>query len=95
MPFTGEQPRIAKQVDIHGMRLIYLPSPLSLAKAHKGRVARVQFTDLLKRPARATDEAKLRKLIKGKRVLNTGAGGSIGSECVRQVASLYLITSLF
>lgn len=44
--------------------------------------------ELLGRPAIAFDEFPLRKLVRNRRILVTGAGGSIGSELVRQIAAL-------
>jgi FlaA1/EpsC-like NDP-sugar epimerase len=52
-------------------------------------IGSINFSDLLKRPARATDHKKLQLLIQGKRVLVTGAGGTIGRECALQLASLF------
>lgn len=46
----------------------------------------IDLQALIGRPMRRTDEAPLRELIQGRRVLVTGAGGSIGSELARLCA---------
>ncbi|MDZ5696509.1 nucleoside-diphosphate sugar epimerase/dehydratase [Chelativorans sp. M5D2P16] len=48
----------------------------------------IELTDLLERPQAALDVAALQRFIRGRRVLVTGAGGSIGSELTKQVAAL-------
>ena len=58
-----------------------------------GRVAvsnlrQVEIQDLLRREPIHTDLASVRAIVSGETVLVTGAGGSIGSELARQIASL-------
>jgi O-antigen biosynthesis protein WbqV len=49
--------------------------------------AEADLESLLARPPRRIDQRAARKLIVGKRVLITGAGGTIGSELARQTAA--------
>ena len=48
-------------------------------------ISEISEEDLLGRRAIGSDDSEIAKFISGKRVLVTGAGGSIGSEIVRQV----------
>ena len=66
--------------------------PLILIGDGKDSLSQTQFReielkDLLVRPPHAIDIQSTRDMIKGKRVMVTGGGGSIGSEIVRQVLS--------
>ncbi|SMR71070.1 O-antigen biosynthesis protein WbqV [Aliiroseovarius halocynthiae] len=47
----------------------------------------IQPEEILNRPQKAVERSLLRQMIEGRRVLITGAGGSIGSELSRQIAS--------
>ena len=48
-------------------------------------ISEISEEDLLGRRAVGSDDSEIAKFISGKRVLVTGAGGSIGSEIVRQI----------
>ncbi len=48
----------------------------------------VDIRDLLGRSQKALDRDAMRRFVSGKRVLVTGAGGTIGSELTRQIAQL-------
>jgi dTDP-glucose 4,6-dehydratase len=50
-----------------------------------GDISDVTEEDLMGRSPIKTDEAEITAFIRGKRILVTGAGGSIGSELVRQI----------
>ena len=59
----------------------------SLERGDTPRLTSVAVEDLLLRPSETIDYARLEALIKGKSVIVTGGGGSIGSEiCERVVA---------
>ncbi len=55
-------------------------------KVSVSRLREVDITDLLRREPRRIHEEMIGNVISGKRVLVTGAGGSIGRELSRQVA---------
>ncbi|WP_341895520.1 nucleoside-diphosphate sugar epimerase/dehydratase [Ferrovibrio terrae] len=80
--------------------LVEIAAPLGISVARLPRmtefrkegdapqVQSVDVEDLLGRPQRVLDRSAVLRLIAGRRVLVTGAGGTIGSELVRQVAAL-------
>jgi O-antigen biosynthesis protein WbqV len=73
-----------------GVRMLRLPSIVDL-RHHEGvalmPLRDVSVEELLAREPIELDAAPLAALIRGRRVLITGAGGSIGGELARQVAS--------
>ena len=74
-----------------GVRLLRLPSIVDLS--HEDGLALLPMRDisveeLLPRDPIELDRVALRSLVSGRRILITGAGGSIGAELSRQVAAL-------
>ena len=71
-----------------GLTLARLPKLTDLKSgiADKVEIKPIAVEDLLGRPQARLDRDGMRALIAGRRVLVTGAGGSIGSELVRQVS---------
>ena len=57
-------------------------------RASVSQIREVRFEDLLNRSTSQMGLAEVSKYLSGKRVMVTGAGGSIGSELCRQVAKL-------
>jgi len=53
--------------------------------ARIAQLQEVEPQDLLERPVVRLDQERLREELEGRRVLVTGAGGSIGSELCRQI----------
>lgn len=47
----------------------------------------IDSNEILHRPQKVVERSLLRRMIEGRRVLVTGAGGSIGAELARQIAS--------
>jgi FlaA1/EpsC-like NDP-sugar epimerase len=71
-----------------GVSCVTLPSlqELTDGRVEVARLREVEIQDLLGREVITLDDAGLNALFGGKRVMVTGAGGSIGSELCRQVA---------
>lgn len=72
------------------LKVEILPSIAELAsgRVRASRIRPVEVQDLLGREAVKLDSAGIRRLIEGRVVLVTGAGGSIGAELCRQIAAL-------
>src|SRR6476661_2210319 len=60
----------------------------SLEAGEAPRLTTVDVEDLLLRPSETIDYARLEALVKGKAVIVTGGGGSIGSEICHRVVTL-------
>ena len=78
---------ITKECSMHGVKVQTLP-PMKeiLSGTLSAHVRDVQLEDLLGREPVTLHKGQIRKYLDAKRVLVTGAGGSIGSELCRQIA---------
>ena len=85
---------LVDQAERHGMRIRRAPRPTALdpaGSAESGRELELRpmaIEDLLNRPQVPLDREGMARLIQGRSVIVTGAGGTIGSELARQVAAL-------
>jgi O-antigen biosynthesis protein WbqV len=73
------------RLKMEGVRLLRLPGVIDLTSV-QGRLREISLEELLSRPQVRLDREAGRALVSGRRVLVTGAGGSIGSELARQIA---------
>jgi len=85
---VAQRRRAAELAGAAGLTVLTVPS---MADVFSGRVSvaqvrKVELEDLLGRDPIQLDEEGLHRLLTGRRVLVTGAGGSIGSELCRQIA---------
>src|SRR5262245_13828640 len=89
-PTLSQLRRIREACTRAGLVFRTLPS-LGQLVSGDGQVRYLRKVDvdaLLQRDVRALDTEKIAKFLEGKRVMVTGAGGSIGSELCRQVVRL-------
>ncbi|MDO8287725.1 MAG: nucleoside-diphosphate sugar epimerase/dehydratase [Parvibaculum sp.] len=81
--------QIVDVANAHAVRLFRLPDANELRRAnHPPAMRPIELEELLSRSEAQLDHFAMLRLIGGKNVLVTGAGGSIGSELVKQIAAL-------
>ncbi len=76
------------EAEAAGVPVRRAPRPTTLTAAERIELRPVAIEDLLNRPQVRLDLPGMARLVRGRRVLVTGAGGSIGGELVRQLAAL-------
>jgi FlaA1/EpsC-like NDP-sugar epimerase len=81
---------ILNALEPHQVRITTLPTLAEIidTKVRVSQIRELSPEDVLARAPIKLDSAPIRSVVAGKRVLVTGAGGSIGSELCRQIASL-------
>ncbi|MBZ0324660.1 MAG: polysaccharide biosynthesis protein, partial [Alphaproteobacteria bacterium] len=81
--------RLLQVAESEGLTLARLPrlTDFHAAEGERIDVRPVAVEDLLGRPRTVLDRDAMKALVAGKRVLVTGAGGTIGGELIRQVAA--------
>lgn len=91
-PDTAHQvsPDVLGRFKAERIQLLRLPAMSEIGAATEslpGSLREISVEELLPRPAVNLDAAQIHELVNDKRVLVTGAGGSIGSELCRQIAA--------
>jgi FlaA1/EpsC-like NDP-sugar epimerase len=87
----ADKQRLLEQAEALGLSVACLPRLTEFkAAAEDGgpELRPIALEDLLGRPQLTLNRAAISELIAGRRVLITGAGGTIGSELARQIAAL-------
>ena len=75
---------IYNRCDKHGLKLQVVPQ-VEFLPDKKIPIREIDINDLLKRDPINLDTKKISALVEGRRIMVTGAGGSIGSESCRQL----------
>ncbi|GAN95334.1 polysaccharide biosynthesis nucleotide sugar epimerase dehydratase [Komagataeibacter europaeus NBRC 3261] len=85
--FRGERlSAVLRMAQETGTQVRCMPDLSGIAGGGVAPLHPVRLSDLLNRPAVAPDGQGIADMLRGRRVLITGAGGSIGSELARQIA---------
>ena len=78
--------RLVTAAETLGLSVLRAPPPTAIGEQLD--LQAIDFADLLGRPQAKLDDSIVLRALKGRRVMVTGAGGTIGSELVRQIAAI-------
>jgi len=87
----AEVRRLLDRAEALAIPLARLPRMIAVEQTHADAAHHVEpiaLEDLLGRPQAVLDRDAMARLIRGRKILVTGAGGTIGSELARQIAAL-------
>lgn len=86
---AGQRRRAVETAVDAGIKALTIPSMTDVlsGKVSVSQIRRVELEDLLGRDAIRLDDEGLHRLLTGRVVMVTGAGGSIGAELCRQIAA--------
>lgn len=82
---SSTKSRIAEVADRLGLKVLVVPTMEDHSQDAPIELRELNLADLMDREQIVLDADSIEELIRGRRVLITGAGGSIGSELARQV----------
>lgn len=85
---TKRRREIVGSASLHGLRILALPSIVDLVtgKYLVSQIKEIDIVELLGRSSVPPDPELIRRMIVGRSIMVTGAGGSIGSELCRKIA---------
>ncbi|MDZ7264815.1 MAG: polysaccharide biosynthesis protein [candidate division KSB1 bacterium] len=88
---SAEVRTIVRSCENAGIKCRIVPAVIDVlnGKIHLHKIRDLDISDLFGRKAVELDLSAIKHLVSGKRILITGAGGSIGSELSRQIAEYH------
>lgn len=88
---SGRMQKALDTTEKYGVQVQIVPSLFEIEQGHKSLIdlRSINYNDLLGRNPISIDRAPIEEMVLGKKVLVTGAGGSIGNEICKQLLSYH------